>query len=281
MSFESFLLGFEGALWYLAIGLLISGGILVLLSVVLNLESFAHALGLGEKDLVTHDFGEGDHDISVADHDVGVMDHDVSGVDHGISIIDHDIGAVDHDVGVVDHDVGMIDHDIDVGDHDIGVADHDITADTDVSEVHLDSLKDTTHTSAPIFLLLSTYFLMFGILGVSTLRIESASAGIRIFRILVIIISPFLLALVITNIWKRISKTTTKPLIRGVQLIGKEAIVYVSVDNRGGTIHVDLGEGFGTQKLPAKSFDYYKKFERDERVRIVAVKNRIYIVDTI
>ncbi|MHA2358213.1 MAG: hypothetical protein ACXABK_05550, partial [Candidatus Heimdallarchaeaceae archaeon] len=111
MAFENFLSGFEGALWYLAIGLLISGGILVVLSVVLNLESFAHALGIGDKDLVTHDIGTSDHDISVADHDVGVIDKDFS--------------VVDHDIGVIDHDVGVVDHDIDIGDHDIYVIDHD------------------------------------------------------------------------------------------------------------------------------------------------------------
>ena len=90
----------------------------------------------------------------------------------------------------------------------------------------------------------------------------------------------YLLALVITNIWRRISKTTVKPIIRGVQLVGKIGMVYVPVDNKGGLIHVDLGEGHGVQKLHAKSFDYHKRYEREEKVRIVAVKNRVYLVDT-
>ena len=71
MSFESVLLSFESALWYIAIGLLISGGILVILSVVLNFESFTHALGIGDHDVGAHDIGTGDHDISV-DHDVSI-----------------------------------------------------------------------------------------------------------------------------------------------------------------------------------------------------------------
>ncbi|MCK5304970.1 MAG: hypothetical protein KAJ72_06955, partial [Candidatus Heimdallarchaeota archaeon] len=60
--------------------------------------------------------------------------------------------------------------------------------DGDITEVQADGFKDITHTTAPIFLLMSTYFLMFGILGVSTLQISSESVGIRIFRIVVIIV---------------------------------------------------------------------------------------------
>ncbi len=256
MSFDSVLLSFENALWYIAIGLLISGGILVVLSVILNFESFTHAFGIGDHDVAAHDIGTGDHDIGVADHDISVIDHDIG--------VDHDI-AVDHDIGV---------------DHDVSVIDKDISIDKDLSEVHPDGFKDTTHTSAPIFLLLSTYFLMFGILGLSTLQVPSSSIGIRIFRILIIFVSPYLLAVAITYIWRRISKTTVKPLKRGVELVGEMGTVYVPVDNQGGQIHVDLGEGLGVQKLHAKSFDYHKRFEREEEVRIVAVKNRVYLVDT-
>ncbi|MCG3216378.1 MAG: NfeD family protein [Candidatus Heimdallarchaeota archaeon] len=277
MAIENFLVGFENALWYLAIGLLISGGLLVILSVVLNLDSFAHALGIGDHDVsVDHDFSA-DHDVSVADHDISV-DHDISIADHDISI-DHDLGVGDHDISV-DHEIGISDHDISV-DHDVGVGDHDISTDLDSSEVHFDSMKDITHTSAPIFLLMSTYFLMFGILGVSTLKISSSSIGLRIFRIILIIISPYLLALSLTHLWRRISTTKVKPIKRGVQLIGMIGTVYVSVDNRGGIIHVDLGEGLGTQKLHAVSAGYHDKFEREEEVRIVAVKDRVYLVDKI
>ncbi|MHA1692461.1 MAG: hypothetical protein ACTSU7_12635 [Candidatus Heimdallarchaeaceae archaeon] len=250
MAFDTFLNGFESVLYYLAIGLLISGGILILLSVILNLEGLADALGIG------------DHDISV-DHDIS-MDHDIS--------VDHDI-SMDHDISV-DHDISM--------DHDISGDDLDLSGhDGDITEVHADGFKDITHSTAPIFLLMSTYFLMFGILGVSTLQISSESIGIRIFRIIVIIVSPFLLSLAITNIWKRISATTVKPIIRGVQLVGRIATVYVPTDSRGGIIDVDLGEGMGLQKLNAKSFDHFKRFEREEQVRIVAVKNRVYLVDVI
>ena len=268
MTFDTFLNGFESVLYYLAIGLLISGGILILLSVILNLESIAHALGIGDHDVSM------DHDISV-DHDIS-LDHDVS-FDHDVSI-DHDV-SFDHDVSM-DHDIS-VDHDISF-DHDVSVDDLDLSGHGgDITEVHADGFKDITHTTAPIFLLMSTYFVMFGIIGVSTLQISSESIGIRIFRIVVIIVSPFLLALAITNIWKKISATTVKPIIRGLQLVGKVALVYVPVDSRGGIIHVDLGEGMGLQKLNAKSFDHFKRFEREEEVRIVAVKNRVYLVDVI
>ena len=252
MAFENFLLGFEDVLWYIAIGLLISGGILVILSVVLNFENFTHALGFGDHDIAAHDIGVGDHDISVGDHDIGIGDHDISGFEHDISIGDHDIGIGDLDAG-----------------------------DADVSEVHLEGIKDITHTSAPIFLLLSTYFVMFGILGVATLKIPSTSVALRIFRIILIIISPYLLALSLTHLWRKISSTTVQPIKRGVELVGKIGTVYVPVDSKGGIIHVDLGESLGIQKLHAKSFDFYRRFEREEQVRIVAVKDRVYLVDSI
>jgi len=186
MAFENFLLGFEDVLWYIAIGLLISGGILVILSVVLNFENFTHALGFGDHDIAAHDIGVGDHDISVGDHDISVGDHDIS------------VG--DHDIGIGDHDISGFEHDISIGDHDIGIGDLD-AGDADVSEVHLEGIKDITHTSAPIFLLLSTYFVMFGILGVATLKIPSTSVALRIFRIILIIISHYYLYAIKSNLF--------------------------------------------------------------------------------
>ncbi|MCE7739166.1 MAG: hypothetical protein GPJ50_07295 [Candidatus Heimdallarchaeota archaeon] len=268
MTFESFISGFENVLFYLAVGLLIAGGIFVFLSFVFNFQSLMHALGAGNHDI------SADHDISV-DHDISI-DHDIS-MDHDISI-DHDV-SIDHGI-LADHDISM-DHDVSV-DHEITLdkdftLDHDV--DSDLSAVHADGIRDVTHSSAPIFLILSTYSVMFGILGLSTLKIPSSSIGLRIFRIVIIVISPYLLALVITNVWRRISATTVKPIVRGVQLIGKVGKVFVAVDSKGGMIHVDLGEGLGEQKLPAKSFDFYKRYEREETVRIVAVKNGVYLVD--
>ena len=267
MSFDTFLTGFEDVLWYISLGLLISGGLLVILSFVFNIESLAHAFGGGHDISVDHDLST-DHDLSI-DHDVSVdVDHDIS--------VDHEI-AMDHDIGI-EHDLS-IDHDVSVDvEHDLSL-DHDVSTEGDTTHVVLEGFKDATHSSAPIFLLLSTYFLMFGILGVSTLRILSDNAGLRIFRILIVIISPFILALGITNIWKKISSTKVKPIKSGNQLIGMEGVVYIPVDSKGGVIHVDLGEGLGTQKIPAKSFNYHDRFERDEKVRIVAIKDGNYLID--
>ena len=252
MTTETFITGFENVLFYLAIGFLIAGGIFVFLSFIFNFQSLMHAIGIGDHDIsADHDFST-DHDIS-ADHDVSV-DHDIS--------IDHDV-SIDHEL-TLDKDISL---------------DHD--ADSDVSTLVSDGIKDITHSSAPIFLLLSTYTVMFGILGLSTLRIPSSSIGLRIFRLVVIFVSPYLLALIITNVWRRISATTVKPIVGGVELIGKVGEVFVPVDSKGGMIHVDLGEGLGEQKLPAKSFDYFKRFEREEKVRIVAVKNGVYLVENI
>ncbi len=145
----------------------------------------------------------------------------------------------------------------------------------------VDSMLLLQFFSAPIFLLLSTYFLIFGILGVSTLNIVSSITAVRVFRILIVIIAPLLLAWALTKIWQRISSTTVQPITRGTKLVGEVGEVFVPVDAKGGIIHVDLGEGQGIQKLHAKSFDHFKRFEREEKVRIVAVKNRVYLVDVI
>ncbi len=280
MSFTTFLTGFENVLWYISLGLLISGGILVLLSFIFNIESLTHSFGTSHDISIDHDvLSEPEfHDLSLShdfsvDHDVSV-DHDFS-VDHDVSV-DHDF-SVDHDVSV-DHDFS-VDHDVST-DHDISADhDHDVTAKGNITHVELESLKDVTQSSAPIFLLLSTYFLIFGILGLSTLRVISDSIGLRIFRILIVIVSPFIIAWGITALWKRISSTKVEPIKRGNELIGMEGIVYIPVDAKGGVIHVDLGEGQGVQKLPAKSYNYYDRFERDERVRIVAIKDNTYLID--
>ncbi len=75
------------------------------------------------------------------------------------------------------------------------------------------------------------------------------------------------------------STTKVKPIKRGVQLVGEIGTDYISLDNKGCKIHVDLGEGLGVQKLHAISAGYHDRFEREEKVRIVAVKNRVYLVD--
>ncbi len=103
--------------------------------------------------------------------------------------------------------------------------------------------------------------------------------NVRILRIIAVIITPYLLALIISKIWRKISSTTSIPVKKGIVLIGHSAQVYVPVDSKGGIIHVNLGEGMGTQKLNAKSFNYYDRFEREEKVRIVAFKDKVYLVD--
>ena len=130
-----------------------------------------------------------------------------------------------------------------------------------------------------MILILSTYFLMFGILGVTTLKLEATELYVRILRIIAVIITPYLLALIISKIWRKISSTTSIPVKKGIVLIGHSAQIYVPVDSKGGIIHVNLGEGMGTQKLNAKSFNYYDRFEQGENVRIVAFKDKTYLVD--
>ncbi|MHA1406828.1 MAG: hypothetical protein ACTSSG_05550 [Candidatus Heimdallarchaeaceae archaeon] len=113
------------------------------------------------------------------------------------------------------------------------------------------------------------------------MRIPTSSIAVRIIRLILVIVSPYILAFGITKLWERLSITVVKPIKKGKELIGLVATVYVPVDNKGGLIEIDLGEGYGTQKFNAKSFDFYKRFERDEKVRIVAIKSNVYLVDTL
>jgi len=258
-----FLLNFETILWNIALALLISGALLVILSFVLNIENITEAFGGHD---VSHDIGG--HDVS---HDIG--GHDVS----------HDIGG--HDVS---HDIG--DHDVaghDIGDHDVG--DHEVSSESgDVSDLTPHKVSkavvesiDITRSSAPLFLLMSTYFLIFGILGVSTLRISSDDLSLRIVRIVSVFVVPYFLAWILSKTWRKLSATTSIIVPKGEQLVGEIGEVFVSVDVKGGIIVVDLGQNIGLTKLHAKTFSPFDKFKKGEKVRIVAFKNNTYLVDSL
>jgi len=215
---------------------------------------------------VSHDIGG--HDVS---HDIG--GHDVS----------HDIGG--HDVS---HDIG--DHDVaghDIGDHDVG--DHEVSSESgDVSDLTPHKVSkavvesiDITRSSAPLFLLMSTYFLIFGILGVSTLRISSDDLSLRIVRIVSVFVVPYFLAWILSKTWRKLSATTSIIVPKGEQLVGEIGEVFVSVDVKGGIIVVDLGQNIGLTKLHAKTFSPFDKFKKGEKVRIVAFKNNTYLVDSL
>ena len=261
-----FLLNFETILWNIALALLISGTLLVILSFVLNIENITEAFGGHD---ISHDIGG--HDIS---HDIGGHDisHDIEGHD-----ISHDIGG--HDIS---HDIGGHDISHDVGDHEVpsdGGDVSDLVPHKTPSAV-VESI-DITRSSAPLFLLMSTYFLIFGILGVSTLRISSDYLSLRIIRIVSVFIVPYFLAWILSKTWKKLSATTSIPIPKGEQLIGEIADVFVSVDSKGGVIVVDLGHNIGLTKLHAKTFSPFDKFKKGEKVRIVAFKNNNYLVDRV
>jgi len=274
LAWETFLSGFEGVLWDIALALLIGGALLVILSFVLNIENITEAFSLG------------DHDVSGTDVHGDIGGHDVSGTDVHGDISGHDVSGTDVNGDIGGHDI--TDHG-DLGEHDI--ADHgEITTEdatdtvsnaTSHHEHGVRDITDITRSSAPLFLLMSTYFLIFGILGVSTLNIPSTSTAIRIIRIIAIIVVPYLLAYVFSMVWKKISATTSILVPKGIQLVGEVAEVYVTVDSKGGLIVVNLGKDHGFTKLHAKSYSPFDTFKRGERVRIVAIKERTYLVDKV
>ncbi|UJG43513.1 MAG: hypothetical protein K9W46_14230 [Candidatus Heimdallarchaeum endolithica] len=191
--------------------------------------------------------------------------------------ISHDIGG--HDIS---HDIGGHDISHDIGDHEVPSDGGDVSdlAPHKTPSAVVESI-DITRSSAPLFLLMSTYFLIFGILGVSTLRISSDYLSLRIIRIVSVFIVPYFLAWILSKTWKKLSATTSIPIPKGEQLIGEIADVFVSVDSKGGVIVVDLGHNIGLTKLHAKTFSPFDKFKKGEKVRIVAFKNNNYLVDRV
>jgi len=191
--------------------------------------------------------------------------------------IDVDIDAeIDIDIDAeVDIDIDAeVDIDIDAE------VDIDIDAEVDIDiemEGEYDSDVISTITPAPIMLLFSTAFLVYGISGLSLYYLVGVN-----FRYLIFFITPtisFLSIKLINSLWKILAKSRYYRISSTMNLIGKEGEVILKVDDRGGVIKVPSKTPLRFERLHVKPVIEESIFERGDRVYICAVKNGYLLVD--
>ena len=239
--------------------------------------------------------------LSIISTFLAQMESNITGAGEIDAEVDVDVDAevdvdIDSDIDI-DTDVDVdIDSDIDI-DTDIDV-DYDIEAEIDVeveadidieAEVDVDSDLDvetdgefdsgitSTITPAPIMLLFSTAFLVFGISGLSLYYLVGVN-----FRYLIFFITPtisFLSIKLINSLWKILAKSRYYRISSTMNLIGKQGEVILKVDDRGGVIKVPSKTPLRFERLHVKPVIEESIFERGDRVYICAVKNGYLLVD--
>jgi len=253
---------FYSIFYSVCLGLFIGGIVLSLVSTFLaQMES--NITGIGEID------AEIDVDID-AEVDVDVdaeVDIDVD------AEVDIDVDAdVDVDIDTdVDIDIdGEVDVDIDT--------DVDVDSDIDIeTEAEIDTSIVSTITPAPIMLLFSSAFLIFGISGVLLYHLI-----LGVFRFTILFISPttaYLTTKIINYIWKIIAKSRFYTISSTQNLIGVEGEVLLPVDERGGVIRIPSSTPMRFEKVHVKPFIEESHFERGNKVYICDVKNGVLLVD--
>ena len=191
--------------------------------------------------------------------------------------MESNIGGEEIDLDVdVDVDVDI---DIDVeADVDIDVdADVDIDVDTDIE---IDTDIDTEFgvvTPAPVMLLLSAAFLIYGISGIILYYTLIDSIKFIIFFVTPTIV--YLSWKLINNSWKKITKSRYYAISSTKNLIGKKGEVKLLVDERGGIIRIPSPTPMRFEKIHVKPLNPDSRFERGEKVYICDVKNDFLLVD--
>jgi hypothetical protein len=172
---------------------------------------------------------------------------------------------------------GELDAEIDI-DADIDIdSDVDIDIDSDAEvETEIDSsLSDIT--PAPIMLLLSASFLVYGISGIILYY-----TIIGTLRFLIFFATPAIVCAnwkVINKTWKKIAKSRYYTIASSLNLIGKEAQVVLRIDERGGVIKIPSYTPMRYEKIHVEPIDPKSQFEREEKVHICDVKNGFLLVD--
>ncbi len=259
----------------LCLGFFIGGFILSFISTLLaQMES--NITGAGEIDAEIDIDAEVDVDV---DSDVDVD------IDSDIDIdIDSDVDVdIDSDVDVdIDSDIDIdIDLDAEV---DIDI-DSDIDVDTDLDvdselDIELDGEVDTaisTITPAPIMLLFSTAFLVYGITGLSLFYFIQVD-----LRFIIFFAAPaisYVSVKIINGFWKLLAKSRYYRISSTRNLIGKAGEVTLKVDERGGVIKIPSNTPMRFERLHVKPARKNSIFERGERVFICDVRNGVLLVD--
>ncbi len=199
---------------------------------------------------------------------IAQMESNISGQGELDAEIDIDVDIdIDSDVDIdIDSDVDIdIDSDVDI----------DIDSDVEV-ETEIDSnLSDIT--PAPIMLLLSASFLVYGISGIILYY-----AIIGTLRFLIFFATPAIVYVnwkVINKTWKKIAKSRYYIIASSINLIGKEAEVVLRVDERGGVIKIPSYTPMRYERIHVKPLNPESQFVREEKVYICDVKNGFLLVD--
>lgn len=180
--------------------------------------------------------------------------------------IDADID-IDSDVDIdIDSDVDVdIDSDVDI----------DIDSDAEV-ETEIDS-NTSDITPAPIMLLLSASFLVYGISGIILYY-----AIVESLRFLIFFATPAIVYVdwkIINKTWKKIAKSRYYTIASSINLIGEKAEVTLRIDERGGVIKIPSHTPMRFERIHVKPLNPKSQFEREEKVYICDVKNGFLLVD--
>jgi len=225
--------------------------------------------------------------LSIVSTFLAQMESNITGAGEIDAEVDVDIDAevdvdIDTDIDVdIDAEVDVdIDTDIDVDiDADVDVdIDADVDAEMDIEmEGEYDSDVISTITPAPIMLLFSTAFLVYGISGLSIYFLIRVDLRFIVFFGAPVI--SFLSIKLINSLWKILAKSRYYRISSTMNLIGKQGEVILKVDDRGGVIKVPSKTPLRFERLHVKPVIEESIFERGDRVYICAVKNGYLLVD--
>jgi len=162
----------------------------------------------------------------------------------------------------------------------------DADSDFDIghSDTHAghDSILDK-NPSTPILLIISTYFLIFGAMGITIYQSELLNP---ILRIILVIAIPILFVKLISIVWKKYTKTE-HGLEIPVVTIDNQVKTLTSVDESGGMVLADTGDYNRPEtlhpnekmKMQAKTLPGVK-LERDSIAYVIAIDKHTLIIDT-
>lgn len=210
------------------------------------------------------------------------LSHDTDlSVDKDISI-DKDI-SVDKDISI-DKDISL-DKDFSL-DKDVSI-DKDLSIDKDISSTPELGIQTPDHvfgkfstekgSTAPLLLVVAVFSITFGGLGLLLFWQEPDMN--KYGRIAVIILAPILLSIIVDRIWRKVAVSETYRLPTNKDYLGREAVVFVKVDSKGGTIRVEIPGQLEPLKVPAKTAHKHDEFLQDELVFIVGVEGNFYLID--
>ena len=186
-------------------------------------------------------------------------------------------GEIDIDTDI-DIDVD-VDTDIDI-DTDVEIeSDIEIDTDADVdSDIDTESDFDLSDiTPAPIMLLLSASFLVYGISGIILYYII-----LDPIKFIIFFATPTIVYLnwkLINNTWKKIAKSRYYSISSTKNLIGTKGEVTLPIDFRGGIIRIPSSTPMRFERIHVKPLHPESEFEREEVVYICDVKNGFLLVD--